>query len=369
MGAGCALHDPLTGSFDGRFASRVVQIAMLSDSLGNQVRSALESAIAANPKHLGSIRFARGNHGASSAMRPLNLATIPRAPRGVRSLLGSIDWSSAGGGTSGGHGKRSSTAHHAPPGTGSTLGSTKPVRIVLASSGMWYNLRPFCNGTGAGSLFGLSPNATCGHKVLGHTIRPEDVPLNHSEPLGANPVQFWRAFHRHFGVPPWGWYAWARRLQGTATIREYEADVRSFLEAATKWAASASAHLVWMETTPQHFANTPGGAGGCSAIPATPMDPHLPWPPELDALCNASASTPSPTTDCRGDWRNHIARRLLRERGIPVVPLAAALSSRSDLHTGGAGDCTHWCEGTEASVFLSSAVLNVLAELLRSSDA
>ena len=69
-------------------------------------------------------------------------------------------------------------------------------------------------------------------------------------------------------------------------------------------------------------------------------------------------------TECHGDWRNHIARKLLRERGVPVVPLAAALSSRSELHTGGGGDCTHWCEGSEASLFMATAVLNVLAEVV-----
>ena len=74
----------------------------------------------------------------------------------------------------------------------------------------------------------------------------------------------------------------------------------------------------------------------------------------------------APRTDCKGDWRNHIARRLAAERGVSVVPLAAALASRADLHTGGGGDCTHWCEGSEAHAHLATAVLNVVRdEVLR----
>jgi choline dehydrogenase-like flavoprotein len=44
--------------------------------------------------------------------------------------------------------------------------------------------------------------------------------------------------------------------------------------------------------------------------------------------------------------------------------LAAALSTRSHLHTGGSGDCTHWCEGTEASLFMATALLNTIASVL-----
>jgi hypothetical protein len=71
-----------------------------------------------------------------------------------------------------------------------------------------------------------------------------------------------------------------------------------------------------------------------------------------------------PVTACVGDWRNHIARRLARSRGVAVVPMAAALGSRGESHTGGGGDCTHWCEGSEAHAFLASATLNVIASVI-----
>ena len=484
-GANChRLQDPLTGDFGGVFANsaRPVQLALLSDSLGAQVRSALESAKSANRQRLAHLHFARGNSHASATLRPLNLATIPRHARGVESLLSSIEFHG------GGRSKKAAAATTATTrasaldaaDAAATAATPAPVRIVLASSGMWYNLAPYCNGTGGGSLFGLDANATCGHKVLGHTIRPNDVPLNHSQPMAANPLSFWRqckrlftrraartlasyshaccqtrmhaaveaspipletplclslppfslvdtlaaADHRHFGTPPWGWYAWARRLQGSATIREYEADLRTFLDASLAWAQAANARVVWMETTPQHFSRD-GPRNGCQAAPNTPFAVGSPWPAELQALCDGSITTTAEpaaaaaglaaaraaasrnrtraaskvervearleakvearaervesrierrasaeprvervVTECHGDWRNHIARKLLRERGVPVVPLAAALSSRSELHTGGGGDCTHWCEGSEASLFMATAVLNVLAEVV-----
>ena len=125
-----------------------------------------------------------------------------------------------------------------------------------------------------------------------------------------------------------------------------------------------------METTPQHFDNA-HAYRGCGSSPATPMDAALPWPPELEALCGGeppSGRRSALATDCHGDWRNHIARRLLHERRIPAVPMAAGLAGRSELHTGGGGDCTHWCEGSEATLFMATSVLNVLAGVISDSS-
>tara|TARA_B110001452_G_scaffold216836_1_gene188265 strand:+ start:1020 stop:2381 length:1362 start_codon:yes stop_codon:yes gene_type:complete len=361
------IDDPLTGDFRGQLAAPV-HIALLSDSLGQQIRNAIEGAMSANPRHLGGIRFAHSNGKAASALRPLNLATIPRTARGVRSLLESIEWPRAPRGAA--------TMADAP------AGRRKPRRVLLASSGMWYNLKPYCNGTGA-SLFGLGQNETCAHHVLGHHIRPGDLSLNHDKPMAANPRQFWRLYHQRSGVPSWGWYSWGRRLQGSATLAEYETDVATFLDEAQRWAVeNASATVVWLESTPQHFAPH-GGVGSslikvdggtparhaCHTSPGTPIGAGEAWPRELRELCGSattpttSAASSSSRASCRGDWRNVIARRLLRQRpGVRVVPLAAALSGRSELHTGGGGDCTHWCEGSEASLVMAGAVLNVVAE-------
>ena len=56
-------------------------------------------------------------------------------------------------------------------------------------------------------------------------------------------------------------------------------------------------------------------------------------------------------------------RPLLTAHGMPVVPLAAALGQRGELHPGG-GDCSHWCHASEASLHMARATLNVLAALL-----
>jgi hypothetical protein len=153
------LRDPLTSSFGGVFSNpqRPVHIAMLSDSLGAQVRSALEGAKAANPVHLRMLSFARGNAHANSALRPLNLATIPSDAAGVASLLNSIDWpavpftvpsaagAAGGAAAAGAHRKRAAANGNARAAAaapdlisgGSAPQPVAPVRIILAGSGMW----------------------------------------------------------------------------------------------------------------------------------------------------------------------------------------------------------------------------------------
>ena len=64
----------------------------------------------------------------------------------------------------------------------------------------------------------------------------------------------------------------------------------------------------------------------------------------------------------------------MQAAAIPVVPLAAALATRSDLHlakdvgvmSAKEADCTHWCPGSDATFFMASAALNaILAQLDR----
>jgi len=341
------------------FSQAPVHIAFLGDSVGLQTYSALTAAVESNTHLRSHVRFAERT---GYCKLVCNLATIPRTAHGCRTLLNTIEWPTR---------QRGSRAGHTP--THATSHTPRARRFLLAGAGMWYNLKTYCNGTG-GSLFGHTPGSPCQHTVLGHHIKPEDLELDHDQPLKANPKQFWRQYHRHFGVPPWGWYSWGRRLQGTATISEYGADVATFLDAATEWARNSSATLVWLEATPQHF-----GKGACQQQPATPMEPG-PWPRTLDVLCAAPTTAPASAaassapaseamrTECIGDWRNHIVRPLLRARGVPFVPLAAGLSTRADLHTGGKGDCTHFCEGTEASLFMATSVLNTIAGLLTKSQ-
>jgi len=337
-----------------------VHIAFLGDSVGAQAIAALSAAI--NIK--ASLRRVRFVDKSSSFCRlNCHLATIPSSQEGCLSLLDSIDWPSSG------RGSQARQNGKLPPADAQKGNSPAARRVLLVGTGMWYNLKPYCNGTG-GSLFGNAAGTPCQKTVLGHHVKPEDLSLDHTDPLHTHPRQFWRQYHRHFGMPPWGWYSWGRRLQGTATIAEYESDVASFLDAALPWARNRSVHLIWMESTPQHF----GTEARCQEVPASPMEPG-PWPVQLEALCRRARGPSNRgdglrdgrelmATECQGDWRNHMVRPLLRARGVPFVPLAAALSTRSHLHTGGSGDCTHWCEGTEASLFMATALLNTIASVL-----
>jgi hypothetical protein len=376
----CDIHDPLAGDFGGAFSDRArpVHLALLGDSLGAQVKTAIEGAKSANPR-LAHLHFVHGESHAEATLHPLNLATIPRAARGCESLFESIRWPNRGNSSSNESsvGKRGDT-----PGAAAIV----PIRLVLASSGLWYNLKPWCNATER-SLFGQFPRCTpAARNLLGHTIRPADLSLDHERPMEAQPRQFAgiKPLPRA-GVPQWGWYSWGRRLQGSASLHEYAEDVATFLDVGVAWAANHSATLLWMETTPQHFRNdfapselappagTPppaqhaNGSWGCQASANTWRTLVLGEapPPELDAHCSRRAA-PALLTECRGDWRNHVARRLAAQRGVQVVPTAAALSSRAELHSG-VGDCTHWCEPSEATLFLATTALNVMARAVLAS--
>ena len=71
-------------------------------------------------------------------------------------------------------------------------------------------------------------------------------------------------------------------------------------------------------------------------------------------------------------------RDIVRESRVPLVPMATALSSRSDLHSldqydndivdrrgrHRLADCTHWCQPSEATVFMAMSALSMVAAVL-----
>ena len=84
-----------------------------------------------------------------------------------------------------------------------------------------------------------------------------------------------------------------------------------------------------------------------------------------------------------GRWRHLLAAPLLHKFGIPLVPLAAALHTLGWLHKGpqfrttegvAAGyklrkqfkDCTHYCDRSQATMFMAQSALNVVWGLLTS---
>ena len=63
------------------------------------------------------------------------------------------------------------------------------------------------------------------------------------------------------------------------------------------------------------------------------------------------------------DWRNTVIASLLAQRGIPTVPLTP-LQQQSWSHLGH-GDCTHYCEPSEATLHAARAVLNMIFSMLK----
>jgi len=119
------------------------------------------------------------------------------------------------------------------------------------------------------------------------------------------------------------------------TLRRSLNDFLSFVTKARE-AGETLPHVVWRETTPQHFL-TKGGLyhkyapKGC--IQSVDLD------------------------DLRShDYRNRMAREMIGAAGIPIMPLWELLVQRPDLHTTvftkpTMPDCTHWCEYSEGPVW------------------
>ena len=88
------VSDAFDGQFGGVFsnASQPVAIAVLGDSVGQQLRVALQLA-QLNNRHLRRLTIATDHSSRMwESLRPLNLATIPRSEGGVLELLRSIVW-------------------------------------------------------------------------------------------------------------------------------------------------------------------------------------------------------------------------------------------------------------------------------------
>lgn len=280
-------------------------------------------------------------------MHPLNFATLPRTLSGSHALLEAI---------------------FPPLPRSKHPRQLRPFRrVLLAGSGAWYNLHPFCS-NGTSTLFThSSANGKCVKKVANRIVHPEDIILNHSHPWLSWPIGFTERMKwpQSGHVPEWGWYSWGRRLCGTATAAEYGEDLQQFIMAAEAlgWTRTGRVdvhhpRLLWMETTPQHFAPDP--SQGCQAAPRAPDQDLRRLPHSVERACR-----PPSQPNCVADWRNTIANPLLRKAGISVVPLSEALSARADLHTAHPGDCTHWCDASEASLIMAHAVLTGIAAALQ----
>ena len=202
------LHAPLTDSFGGVFSdpNRPVALAILGDSMSDQLARALALAKRTNAGHLGALLFAPADPVWKRAIQwgtetSSFLTTIPSTVAGCRRLLEtSIRWPS--------------NAHH---------------QVILASSGAWYNVAPWCEILRAAPRYygrqrtQSSPSGVC---ALNHTPHNDD-PLATPRPGSVN-----TGLGAHW-VKGVGTYTVARRFGGTATVAEYGRDVTVF--AANGW--------------------------------------------------------------------------------------------------------------------------------------
>ena len=340
VGKTCRLDHPMTGSFNGIFANteRPVALHILGDSLGEELRAMLTSVL----EHNTEVRHLRLVPPRSLMQRQLPL--IPRSRRGCRLVLDSIDW------------QTNFTA---------SIGLVKEQRVLLVSTGVWYNVLPYCDTREGDDICRLKMQR-----------------LDHDRVIAPHSSGGYRSTY-------WGQYNYARRFQGTATSIEYGKDVATLLEAIEEWQSSDGENItvVWLEPPPQHFQrpNSHQRAANCSILPM----PLL--PAEDDArhdgttinashinffLAAACGIAPGPSLPASSEslqrcdeqlanWRMELARPVLARHDIAWVPTFQALSTRAELHTWGrTRDCTHWCNPSEATLYLAMATLNVVASLL-----
>ena len=136
-------------------------------------------------------------------------------------------------------------------------------------------------------------------------------------------------------------YAMSRKVEGSATLREYERDLRGLMQVIPKVRERVAA-LTWFEVPPEHY--PPAGS----------------WDP---AKAGSYFETPCMRTAPRAaNLRNLIATPMVGQV-LPVVPLFEALRAAGHSHPGH-GDCGHYREDSDALTHMVSAVLTVLRTLL-----
>lgn len=362
-----ALHDPLSGSFDGVFADpdKPVAVAVLAASVGRQVQASLMGVAKANP-HLRGLVFPLGSAAAEAALNPLSMSVLPRTAAGVRALLGAIRW---------------------PQGAAA--------RIVVAEAAA-YSMVPWCN-----------TSASRADPVCAYTTRPS-IPPN--DPLAA-PV--WPEYAKknratRLGVPKapspiWGWQEKLRKYttsaMGTAadglSAREYERDVGNFMRTmAPAGRLGSEVRVLWYQNPPLHLragvaagqkppssrsaepcdarpeaagygTDIPGWSALPRAIEAVPRDFLDKFCPRAQRLADLSGAECGPRI---ATWQDSVAARHARAHGVPIIPLREALSDPAHLQLH-EPDCVHWCEGSEVTQQMALAVLNSVRAVLQAAPA
>ena len=354
-----ALLAALPFAFDGvpnGFSS--VSLFVLGDSLGRQLNSSLKVLAASSPALNRTLRF--GQWDAVHRHAQSNLNFIPATVEGTLNLLHGIVWGDE---------------QQAGP------------RVVLANSGLHYNVFRRCGAEGEADVLARSLGL-CGSRGSS-TARLAD----HRVPTRTRVPGRLPALSSHYEV--------ARAASDADEVAEYKQDVSALVAAARTWLEEDRARhrLIWMETSPQHFAlpSALSSARSCTSRQGAYWPTHnvshiTPAARELcgslaasggacsteaasggrDVSETAPASESALISGCQQCmWQNAVASPLMRAAGIPVVPLSA-LRHRGSLHVSagqlrgrlGDSDCTHWCTGTDAMRFMVRAALSTVRAVL-----
>jgi len=353
------LDSPSDGRFGGVFSdtARPVQLMLMGDSVSAQWLSALVGAAASNPA-LHALSFARGEAEASRRLMPFNMRLLPHTVQAGLYMLRAIRWPSRSGGSA-------------------DVAAVQPRRIVLVNPGPHYHIGPLCafprftNNTKICEL--VKTDRDNGHQT---SLREDDPTRCTVGP----------AVRKH--APPWwGLCNAVRQASGLASVDAFKEDLNAFVRAAAAWQRETpDALVVWLEMAPQHFWPSSGVNGGpgfkgnagkvagckddcCSATPLQYLPPLDAWHSDIRARCamvhslDDVATAPPACREALANWQNVHARPVLKNHGVPIVPIMAALQSRADLHP--PTDCTHYCEPSEGTLHVVKAILSTIAQVIR----
>lgn len=353
---GHVLHSAYNGTFHGTFARErnFTALRVYGDSIAGQLLQALSDAQEVNP-HLSGLRLLPSRLGVEQ------IPVIPSTVAGCRGML----------------------EHHLH------WPADARQRVLVLSFGAWYNLDRHCE------IFETANICHATRKV--------------AEPQHDQAAQF-RPAPPGGGCSQWGGYAYARRATSSLTIEHWMHDVRMLIDALDDWQRDGqpgqNVSVFWLESPPGHFvppgsdckADRPGyahascEANGCASEPVPPLAKLVLVPTQVSRLSNDSeipaecrsgdgvnaplwrltpfSSLPAACRRFLGDWRNQLASPAMRDAGIDVLPIAAALLARAELHTGAVDrtfltrDCLHWCRTSDATDHLAMGALSVISSRL-----
>ena len=164
-----------------------------------------------------------------------------------------------------------------------------------------------------------------------------------------------------------------RYVEHGISFSEYKKDMATFFRVVKRLnekGPDERLHVMWHEVLLEHeqkkaikaaaSSSSPCGAPRAFGIEgADPTSLEALSPAALDYVCPKATSLEDLVKPpCHGrvaGWRDTVAATVARREGVPLMPLAAALKARPDMHE---VDCMHWCDNSEATLHMAMAALS-----------